>query len=191
MLCLSQNSKHFAPLVFHTNTANLLERPCCMTFMFCEIYLNKNYIIKKNFSLTCNLNESFYSHAWFCNTVHRSLGKYWFTKFADLPNTDTFHHTISKTSSHFSKIPVFQNSIFFFFFFFLYASSESHSILCLCLASLLSGLPWQKSSFLRWIEKREELVRLPRWFSGKEFICLGKRCRRLGFDPWIGKIPLE
>ena len=85
--------------------------------MFCEIYLNKNYIIKKNFSLTCNLNESFYSHAWFCNTVHRSLGKYWFTKFADLPNTDTFHHTISKTSSHFSKIPVFQNSIFFFFFF--------------------------------------------------------------------------
>ena len=29
---------------------------------------------------------------------------------------------------------------------------------------------------------------LPRWLSGKEPTCL---CRRRGFDPWIGKDPLE
>jgi len=27
---------------------------------------------------------------------------------------------------------------------------------------------------------------LPRWLSGKESAC---QCRRLGFDPWVGKIP--
>ena len=31
-------------------------------------------------------------------------------------------------------------------------------------------------------------MRLPRWLSGKEFACQFKRC---GFDPWVGKIPLE
>ena len=30
------------------------------------------------------------------------------------------------------------------------------------------------------------LLRLPRWLSGKESAC---QCKRLGFDPWIGKIP--
>ena len=25
--------------------------------------------------------------------------------------------------------------------------------------------------------------------SGKEPACQGRRCRRLGFDPWLGKIP--
>jgi len=29
---------------------------------------------------------------------------------------------------------------------------------------------------------------LPRWPSGKESTC---QCRRLGFDPWPGKIPLR
>ena len=29
-------------------------------------------------------------------------------------------------------------------------------------------------------------VGLPRWLSGKEFMC---QCRRCGFDPWVGKIP--
>ena len=29
---------------------------------------------------------------------------------------------------------------------------------------------------------------LPRWLSGKESTC---QCRRPGFDPWVGKIPLE
>ena len=27
--------------------------------------------------------------------------------------------------------------------------------------------------------------------SGKEFACQCKRHKRLGFDPWVGKIPLE
>ena len=29
---------------------------------------------------------------------------------------------------------------------------------------------------------------LPWWLSGKEFAC---QCRRLGFDPWVGQIPLR
>ena len=33
--------------------------------------------------------------------------------------------------------------------------------------------------------------RLPRWNSGKESACQRRRFRRLGFDPWIRKIPLE
>ena len=28
--------------------------------------------------------------------------------------------------------------------------------------------------------------RLPRWLSGKQSTC---QCKRLGFDPWVGKIP--
>ena len=32
---------------------------------------------------------------------------------------------------------------------------------------------------------------LPRWGSGKEFICQCRRSRRRGFDLWIGKISLE
>ena len=30
---------------------------------------------------------------------------------------------------------------------------------------------------------------LPRWRSGKEFVCQCKRCKRSRFDPWVGKIP--
>ena len=30
--------------------------------------------------------------------------------------------------------------------------------------------------------------RLPRWPSGKESICQCQRCKRHGFDPWVGKI---
>ena len=30
--------------------------------------------------------------------------------------------------------------------------------------------------------------RLPRWYSGEESAC---QCRRFGFHPWVGKIPLE
>ena len=29
---------------------------------------------------------------------------------------------------------------------------------------------------------------LPRWLSGKESAC---QCRRLEFDPWVGKIPWQ
>ena len=34
-----------------------------------------------------------------------------------------------------------------------------------------------------------EKFELSRWLSGKESACQGKRCRRHGFDPWVGKIP--
>ena len=30
---------------------------------------------------------------------------------------------------------------------------------------------------------------LPRWLRGKESACQCRRCRRPGFDPWVGKIP--
>ena len=33
-----------------------------------------------------------------------------------------------------------------------------------------------------------DLGGLPWWFSGKESAC---QCRRCGFDPWVGKAPLE
>ena len=33
-----------------------------------------------------------------------------------------------------------------------------------------------------------KLLRLPWWLSGKESAC---QYRRLGFDPWVRKIPLE
>ena len=32
---------------------------------------------------------------------------------------------------------------------------------------------------------------LPRWYSDKESTCQCRRCKRCGFDPWDGKIPLE
>ena len=32
---------------------------------------------------------------------------------------------------------------------------------------------------------------LLRQFSGKEYACQCKRCRRHGFNPWVGNIPLE
>ena len=30
--------------------------------------------------------------------------------------------------------------------------------------------------------------RLPRWLSGKESVCQCRRCRKHGFNPWVGKI---
>ena len=33
---------------------------------------------------------------------------------------------------------------------------------------------------------------LPRWgMCGKEPTCQCRRCKRCGFDPWVGKDPLE
>ena len=31
-------------------------------------------------------------------------------------------------------------------------------------------------------------VGIPRWQHGKESTCQWRRCKRLGFDPWVGKI---
>ena len=36
--------------------------------------------------------------------------------------------------------------------------------------------------------KTNPSLELPRWPNSKEFIC---QCRRLSFDPWLGKIPGE
>ena len=33
------------------------------------------------------------------------------------------------------------------------------------------------------------LLKLPRQLSGKESTCQCRRCRRCGFDPWVGKMP--
>ena len=30
---------------------------------------------------------------------------------------------------------------------------------------------------------------VPRWHSGKESTCQCRRCRKRGFNPWVGKIP--
>ena len=30
---------------------------------------------------------------------------------------------------------------------------------------------------------------LPRWHNGKESACQCRRCKRCGFNPWVGKIP--
>ena len=35
----------------------------------------------------------------------------------------------------------------------------------------------------------ERLCGIPRWLSGKESACLARRCKRLGIDPWVRKIP--
>jgi len=32
---------------------------------------------------------------------------------------------------------------------------------------------------------------LPRWHNGKESTYQCRRCKRRGFNPWVGKIPLE
>ena len=34
-------------------------------------------------------------------------------------------------------------------------------------------------------------IEFPTWCSGKESACQCRNCWRLGFNPWVGKIPLE
>ena len=45
----------------------------------------------------------------------------------------------------------------------------------------------QSRTRLKWLSSSSS----SRWFSGKEFSCQCRRCRRLGFNPWVRKIPLE
>ena len=40
-------------------------------------------------------------------------------------------------------------------------------------------------------ERIEQAIRLSRWYNGKEYACQCRRCRRLGFDPWVGRISLQ
>ena len=35
----------------------------------------------------------------------------------------------------------------------------------------------------------QQFGRLPRWLCGKESACQCRRCKRCGFNPWVGKIP--
>ena len=39
------------------------------------------------------------------------------------------------------------------------------------------------------MRKNVSVPSLPSWVSGKECVCQCRRCRRYGFDPWVGKIP--
>ena len=39
------------------------------------------------------------------------------------------------------------------------------------------------------ISASQRYLGLPRWCSGKESACQGRRCRREGFNPWVEKIP--
>ena len=51
--------------------------------------------------------------------------------------------------------------------------------------------PGSKGEWKKWrpqdiLEKNSDL---PRWRNGKEFAWWGRRRKRDGFDPWVGKIP--
>ena len=38
-------------------------------------------------------------------------------------------------------------------------------------------------------QSQENLIKLPRWLSGKEFACQCRSRRKHSFYPWVGKIP--
>ena len=49
-----------------------------------------------------------------------------------------------------------------------------------------------KEAFPNYLKLLSIILKLPWWYSGKESTCnAGDTCRRQGFDPWVGKIPLE
>ena len=56
--------------------------------------------------------------------------------------------------------------------------TECHLLPCILYCSSISST-----------RKRQHNSRLPRWCSGKEPACQGRRCRRRWFDPRLGKIP--
>ena len=45
---------------------------------------------------------------------------------------------------------------------------------------------WKVEAFFKGLPN--ECIGIPRWLSGKESACQCRRCRKHGFDPWIGKI---
>ena len=70
----------------------------------------------------------------------------------------------------------------------------SHIILCrnqlgvLQFNSVLALTAWNSIRFHRF--KAQSLkMRFPGGSDGKESACQCRRCRRCGFDPWVGKIP--
>ena len=55
--------------------------------------------------------------------------------------------------------------------------------------SLLTMVCFNKHAF-HWLAIQTIIrIGLPRWLSGKESTCKCRRCKRHGFDPWLGKIP--
>ena len=57
----------------------------------------------------------------------------------------------------------------------------------ICLASKLVSL-LTHYTLIRYLFISYQAPGLSWWLSGKEFPC---QCRRHGFNPWVGKIPLE
>ena len=63
--------------------------------------------------------------------------------------------------------------------------------------------PYEKAQMLGVAQSRTQLKQfsssscskhkrgLPRWHSGEESACQCRRCKRHGFNPWVGKIPLR
>ena len=47
------------------------------------------------------------------------------------------------------------------------------------------------SQLVLWFRWGSEDAGLSRWLSGKEPTCQSRRCKRPGFDLWVGKIPEE
>ena len=41
------------------------------------------------------------------------------------------------------------------------------------------------------LRKNVKVPSLPCWLSGKQSVCQCRRCRRYGFDPWVGEIALR
>ena len=48
---------------------------------------------------------------------------------------------------------------------------------------------WWEFYFRQIVWLKREDWGLPWWLSGRQSACQCKRCRRHGFDPWVGKIP--
>ena len=65
--------------------------------------------------------------------------------------------------------------------FFLYVKSTSWVVVCSSL---------RRHNISPWLSFHDgtNCCGLPKWLSGKESICLCKRLKRCGFDPWAGKI---
>ena len=57
---------------------------------------------------------------------------------------------------------------------------------CLACCSPQGRKELDTTEWLNWTDKTP--VGLPRWLSGKEPTCKCKRCRRHGFNPWVGKV---
>ena len=64
-------------------------------------------------------------------------------------------------------------------------SDQENRIWIFCNFKLQKSLILERES----IELSKDKMWLPRWQSGKESTCQFRRCKRSGFDLWVGKIP--